>query len=469
MSRKSRLDEPVFIVKRILFAFAAVFFYMMTMFRGIGDLSYRNSVLVLAGIVMATLIFGTLLQMYKTSEDRLVTWDQLAAFGLYAIISYWGVAWKLIAIIMILTLDVVLYHTLPDIVIKIRRGKKPVRVISRVFRGKYEEIRDIIIGGIIIVLICMIGFRVVNDRGHFVISLPAKTVKTDKSGQTIEDNMEKLILLDNSNWHNLTEGEKLSVMQKVADIECDNLGIPHNLKVCLGNTSDGILGSYNDTLHQITLNRDHLNNDNSYEIVDTIAHETHHAYAHRAVELLSQVDDEYKDMIVFDNIKEYKEEINNYISAEQDEFKYYTQTMEIEAREYGHDRMDEYYYAVYQYIHDKEPIFTDSEYTINENIYEHDPEDEDDPDHGEYITDVSEGELGYYSYITTSYGNKGVVDKEGNIIVLPVYKDVFADLEYMDIRDGTCTVSFILSYYNGEVNTYTYCWPVDNDSAVTGL
>ncbi|MEE0264642.1 MAG: hypothetical protein UD936_03355 [Acutalibacteraceae bacterium] len=79
-------------------------------------------------------------------------------------------------------------------------------------------------------------------------------------------------------WDKLSEAKKMKVIDSFADVLCDKLGITERPKVTLFDNSDNY-GLYCHGTNSVELNRSILNNPK--ELVDTIAHETRHAYQYQ--------------------------------------------------------------------------------------------------------------------------------------------------------------------------------------------
>lgn len=76
------------------------------------------------------------------------------------------------------------------------------------------------------------------------------------------------------------------------------------------------------------------------EVLDTLLHETHHAYVHKAVQSVNWNDkniEENKELRLYKDLQLYKQGIDNYISADVDPDSYYNNPIEVAAREYAEE------------------------------------------------------------------------------------------------------------------------------------
>ena len=86
------------------------------------------------------------------------------------------------------------------------------------------------------------------------IEKPVGTV----SDYTIENHKDELMLLDESKWYYLSVNEKINVLQVVANIEAEKLGLSNELNVGVDNLEkeslyEGTQGYYNDLTHTIAI------------------------------------------------------------------------------------------------------------------------------------------------------------------------------------------------------------------------
>lgn len=87
------------------------------------------------------------------------------------------------------------------------------------------------------------------------------------------------------------------------------------------------------------------------DLVNTICHESYHAYEHRLIDMYESSSDQYKQLKVFEYATEYQKEFNNYTEylPELDNYEeYYYQLCEADARDYADVREFEYYVSIYR-------------------------------------------------------------------------------------------------------------------------
>ena len=184
------------------------------------------------------------------------------------------------------------------------------------------------------------------------MSTTPSTGQTLLEQDTIKNNVDILDQLWPNQWEKLSLSEKASVLQVVANIERTYLGLPHELRVKTDILDDDTLGSYNRISHQITVDAAYLEDESPEEILGTIAHECYHAYQHMLVDLYIDSDERYKELQIFYDVRKYAEEFSSYEDGGIDNenfHKYYIQSVEIDARNYAVDAVDDYYAKLEEY------------------------------------------------------------------------------------------------------------------------
>lgn len=169
---------------------------------------------------------------------------------------------------------------------------------------------------------------------------------------TIKSEIETLLVFSDGTWEQLTNIEKLGILQTVTNIEAVYLGIPYELTVGAAALKDNVVGGYNDSSHSVLVDLDSLENDSAYDLLDTILHEARHAYQHSLISLYQIAAPEYKQLLVFKEVQQYNAEFSNYAHGTSDETfdDYYYQACEEDARTYADDRSWVYWYYIEDYL-----------------------------------------------------------------------------------------------------------------------
>lgn len=174
------------------------------------------------------------------------------------------------------------------------------------------------------------------------------TTREDKEW-TINNNIDTVCLLDENEWSKLNEQEKLDMLGVIANIETRYLGINHELHVKSAVLEGDTLASYSDMDYEILIDIEHLRSSAASAVLNSLCHECYHSYQHQLVELYNSIDDEYKNMLVFQYVDIYAEEFNNYNDSSEFSEEYYNQTIEKMARRYSAKAVIDYYSRIEEY------------------------------------------------------------------------------------------------------------------------
>ena len=154
--------------------------------------------------------------------------------------------------------------------------------------------------------------------------------------------------LEKETWSALTLQEKLDLLQAICDYESEFVLGCESVKIYSGMTSrDTVLGEYSNQTRSFTINEEHLMYGDVEDIIDTVLHELRHAYQYTWVEMYASLEthikDEYKDLLPFKQAQSFSAEFSDYCSGEDDFYRYFTQDVERDAREWAAKRIKEYY------------------------------------------------------------------------------------------------------------------------------
>lgn len=126
------------------------------------------------------------------------------------------------------------------------------------------------------------------------------------------------------NWENLDDPDKMAVMRSLVNYLSDKLDLPQPPRIRLYYGPLYQCGYYNPVSNMININVAHL--DDPKETLDTIAHETRHAYQHmRAYKLENMMDLLFKINLTPEN----------YVSWEMSPDLYESQLVEADARAFA--------------------------------------------------------------------------------------------------------------------------------------
>ena len=139
---------------------------------------------------------------------------------------------------------------------------------------------------------------------------------------------EELANFDNENWNELNETQKLEVIDDFISILCEKMGGEEKPRLFLFENDENICGAYNNQTNILELNRNIL--DKPKEVINTIAHETRHAYQYQR----ACIGETREDVLYAINFLNYVEPIQfegNYVNFNE----YENQLIEAEARAFA--------------------------------------------------------------------------------------------------------------------------------------
>lgn len=147
-----------------------------------------------------------------------------------------------------------------------------------------------------------------------------------------------------ADWDDLSQKERERLLRTVAMTEKEALGIADEVELTVETvkTEQDTYGSYNDKLKRISISYEQLHEASLEEMLDTVLHEMHHAYVHYTVESLDFTSEEVQTGYYFKEAREWKENIENYRSANVSYSAYRNQPIEVAARAYAEDRIQVY-------------------------------------------------------------------------------------------------------------------------------
>lgn len=348
MKKLNTLDAREFLTEHFWNIFIFWIWYRNRIFRCIGQCSMAQSMGILIAILLFFVIFGLLYHRKNQRNRWMALIDTGAGFGLYTVLAYMSIKKNLILVSLLAAVLVSLYF-----IISIFKEPEKAGYLKQKTSGQkvFRSIRaSVNIFNVSLTFIVLALFL----RSFYSSSLLKPSVSAENGAKSTQYTpvscMDTLLLLFEDEWEALSVDEKMDVLQTVANIECQSFGLPHELNVGTANLSPEEYGSYSDSTHEIILNLDHVMNSPSFEMVRTVTHEAHHAYAWCLVDVYEHSPDYLRSLYFMERASVYKEEFNNYDDGEKDFEGYYFQQCERDAREYADSEVTRYLYNIYFYL-----------------------------------------------------------------------------------------------------------------------
>ena len=341
-----------FITEHIFWAALSWIWYKNILFRCIPDHSLTESRTILLSVIFISCIVGIIFQMGNDRNGISVIFNLVFAYGIYTVIAYMNIRFRLIAICLVISAGLSIGYTVLILSRRINNQKRRYRIILKRAIQASVVSKKLISSGLAIIMV-ITGVNALFGSSILKSDVRPSTLN-NLSDQTISNNIDKVLLLQDDIWAELTVLERLNVLQTIANIEQRYLGLPNELNVCAANLDEGTLGYYSDNTHEIVISMDSLLYDSPWDVLDTVCHEAYHSYQHRLVEALYGADDNSRNLKLFRKAYSYANEFENYINGEIDFCSYYFQDCEYDAREYAESAVKDYYRRIKTYLEEGE-------------------------------------------------------------------------------------------------------------------
>lgn len=219
------------------------------------------------------------------------------------------------------------------------------QIICFVIKKKRIRIISVGVNNILAVLtvVSMIGMAGYCFTGMDLVSAPSSTLAdaavVSDDGRSWGSNQNILKQWKENIYTELSDEEKKDLFQETINLECQYWGIePVKLEVETYE-SETLMGYYVDKYYVISIRKEMFDMPRD-EVLNTLLHETHHAYVHKAVQSVDWDDkniEKNKELRVYKDLQMYKQGIENYVSADVDPDGYYNNPIEVAAREYAEE------------------------------------------------------------------------------------------------------------------------------------
>lgn len=348
MRDESTVGTVYFLLKCALYGVAGVVWYRNLLFRALPGLSYGQSWIVLWGLVAWSVITGTFFCYRCRKTEWTADVSVLLPFGLYTVVAYARLAWKLAAAALGVAAVLSAVTVAATMTGKVGEGNRKAVLRRRAYRC-FCRCQSYLAVSLTVVMVLL------GVRGIFRKPLAEPASVSPEAGrqgpeQTISGNMETLLSLQEERWAELSVRERLDVLQTVANIEAYYLGIPHELKVGASPKEESLLGDYLHADHTIYINLDHLERDPAQQVLKTCCHEAYHSYQYCLVEAYQQIGAEYRELLFYHEVQTYEQEFLDYKDGEDGFLDYYHQQCESDAREYAGNAVADYYDRIEKYV-----------------------------------------------------------------------------------------------------------------------
>lgn len=329
--------------------------YQKGLFRCLPGWTYGRSVLLLTGMQIGML----LLSDYLLFRHHRTGGTQCAAlflpYGVYTLLIYrreleWA-GWALPAVCAGLALGytvLCMAQKIPD------SGRKACILKNRAYRCWWVSWELLAAGAVLLVGGLFLNF-VLGLNLFLPVVQPTVETNAAVNTRTLEGCAVELQPLREGIWKTLSIRRKLDMLQKVANLEVQELGLPQELRVGGSVLGENVLAEYEDRTHTIRVSLDLLEEGSSGMVLDALLHECYHAYQHQLAELYkAESDPAVLQLKVFRTAAQYAYEFSHY--EDEDLQAYYEQACEMDARSYAWERKSIYSECIRSVIVEQRPV-----------------------------------------------------------------------------------------------------------------
>ncbi len=298
--------------------------------RNLGGLDLIQSSVILCIFHLFTSVITVISEWRKSKDVYDSVFNTVFSLGIYTVITYFVFKGKIIVVVLCISV-ISLAVRIVFLMMRFRTNQDKNKT-KKIIVTSCKRISFVALS--IIILIC--GYTRLFGPALMYSSAKA-TVNTDQQFEdALKSNISTIRKLNNEEWIALSASERLDVLQCICDLESIMLGVSNcSLKVGVGDPDKGDLGYYDNQRQLIVIDSEHLLSSDSWEVCNTICHETYHCFQQRLAELYMNTDSQYQGLCIFNHVAKYTQEINDYVDGQDNFIEYYAQDLESKAREFA--------------------------------------------------------------------------------------------------------------------------------------
>ncbi len=351
MKDKSTMSLGAYLFDCLFYTAFSMIWYKNLLFRCMPGRTYTESKTILWVMIGLSILICAYALNRRMRTGWTVTTALVVPFGLYTVLTYIKTVGNWMPIVLVSAVALVVIYSVFIMTRKFKNRRNKGKVIKRRLHRCCVASQSIVAIALLVVMGTIGAHGVFGD--NILNSSISATANNQSVPQTISNNIDTILLLQEEEWANLTTQEKLDILQTVANIEAHYLGLPNELNVGTANLDENTLACYNDRTHTISIDLNHLENDSVYDVLNSCCHEAYHSYQHRLVDAYNAADENSRGLRIYKLAVQYGQEFNNYVDGDHDFCSYYYQDCEIDARDYAEDAVYDYYDRIYEYLNEK--------------------------------------------------------------------------------------------------------------------
>ena len=315
--------------------FSIAFLYRLTIYRKIDGFSPVVSTVIFWLICIIGWVAETILTVLRSNINMIVmTLGFMTPLAVYTFLSYEETRIRgIIALIIALVVGIGFLLLTK----KLNRNEK--RALDHFAIADCGKTVGVAVFTLIVFLPMLVSFSIANGSAFSKKVFEHKVSVENRFSDTeiIEENIDDLTGIKKFNA--LSDSKKLDLLQEVANIEAEYLGIDRPV-VSVADLNDGyIWGEYMDGRMVILIDRTHLKEDETVDVFHTLFHEMYHEY----IDVLREkYPDAEGDLLFEREMDAYRYEKKNYVSSDEGYDVYKKQLSEIRCNQYADKRVDDY-------------------------------------------------------------------------------------------------------------------------------
>lgn len=223
------------------------------------------------------------------------------------------------------------------------------KIIPKLWKKTYPRLYC----ALYIYMILFLVFSIVGNWIDHKKTYSSKVEDLEYIAETIYENKDELIKLQQDIYDTLTFEQKVDLLQVVVNIEISYLGCK-TVQLCSEDIqNDAVAGYYNSNARQIVIDKDVVNG--KYDPIGAmrvVLHEVYHVYEHECIESVD-LENVNMNLKFYRDIQIWAEELNDYHDVGDDYadieafFAYALQHVEMDADDYSDMRISHYMYYMY--------------------------------------------------------------------------------------------------------------------------
>ena len=327
MTYKSTGNLKEYLLDCLFYSVISMIWYRNLLFRCLPGLTYTQSKVALWGMIGISFFVCTFFLNRYMWTGWTVTKALSIPYGVYTVAAYQNTAGSWMPVVFVSASILAIAYM--------------ILVLSRKIKNRRKRHASV-------VLIAIMGIIGANGIfGNNILPSSSPAANDQGTAQTIRNNMDTVLLLQEEEWATLTTQEKLDTLQTVANIEAHYLGLPNELNVGAANLEEDVLACYDDTTYTISIDLNSLETDPVEDVLNSCCHEAYHSYQHRLVDAYNASAEPLQGLRVFQSAAQYRQEFVSYADGGED---YYFQACEVDARNYAEEAVQDYYHRIEEYL-----------------------------------------------------------------------------------------------------------------------